>query len=148
MHRDVIIMRGKPGNEVLNTTVTNTQTFHLFLLHKLCTSTATTAHLLLPIWFRKCYTVLCLLDCQYSEQLAQVMQVSFVSIRVYCTKEHCTMHTTMHAFHCCFFQRKPLYINCLHNRIFPKNGGCITAPPSTFWGGGAMAPPHVADPMA
>ena len=26
-------MRGKPGNEVLNTTVTNTQTLHLFLLH-------------------------------------------------------------------------------------------------------------------
>ena len=26
-------MRGKQGNEVLNTTVTNTQTLHLFLLH-------------------------------------------------------------------------------------------------------------------
>ena len=26
-------MRGKPGNEELNTTVTNTQTLHLFLLH-------------------------------------------------------------------------------------------------------------------
>ena len=26
-------MLGKPGNEVLNTTVTNTQTLHLFLLH-------------------------------------------------------------------------------------------------------------------
>ena len=26
-------MRGKPENEVLNTTVTNRQTLHLFLLH-------------------------------------------------------------------------------------------------------------------
>ena len=26
-------MHGKPGNEVLNTTVTNTQILHLFLLH-------------------------------------------------------------------------------------------------------------------
>ena len=26
-------MRGNPGNEVLSTTVTNTQTLHLFLLH-------------------------------------------------------------------------------------------------------------------
>ena len=26
-------MRGKPGNDVLNTTVTNTQTLYLFLLH-------------------------------------------------------------------------------------------------------------------
>ena len=40
------------------------------------------------------------------------------------------MYTIMYAF-LCFFQRKTLYINCVHNKIFPKIWGgakCITAP--------------------
>ena len=47
-----------------------------------------------------------------------------------------------------FFFKEKYYINCVHNRIFPKIWGgakCITVPPpSKIWG--AMAPP-VADPM-
>ena len=47
-------MRGKPGNEVLNTTVTNTQTVYLFLLHTSMYSYYST--------FIVAYTVLVLLD--------------------------------------------------------------------------------------
>ena len=44
-------------------------------------------------------------------------------------------YNTMHAFH--WFFKETLYINCVYNRIFPKNGGGGMAP---------LAPP-VADPM-
>ena len=69
---------------------------------------------------------------------------------VFCTKEHCTMYTIMYAFHCFCFQRKTLYINCAHNRIFPKIWGeanaLLTPPPSNFWGSWPPGRP-VADPM-
>ena len=45
-----------------------------------------------------------------------------------------------------FFQRKTLYINCVHNRIFPKNwggGGQIHYCPPPIWiGGGGHGPPR------
>ena len=65
-------MRGKLGNEVLNTTVTNTQTLYLFLLHMYSTSTVTTAHLLLPYIARYDFAnaILYFAYCKYSEQLA------------------------------------------------------------------------------
>ena len=60
-------MRRKQGNEVLNTTVTNTQTLYLFLLH-----TATKAHLLLHILLDMTsqIAILYFAYCKYSEQLA------------------------------------------------------------------------------
>ena len=70
-------MRGKPGNEVLNTTVTISSLYVLL------------QHIYYCQGLRKCYTVLCL-----------------------CTL--LCMHSTV-------FQRKTLYINCVDNRIFPKN---------------------------
>ena len=53
------------------------------------------------------------------------------------------MYTIMFAFHY-FSQRKKLYINCVHNRIFPKiwrGAKCITGPPSKIWGAMAPCPP-------
>ena len=53
------------------------------------------------------------------------------------------IYTIMYAFHCLFvFQRKTLYINCVHNRIFPKIWGakCITAPPPRVKSGGPWPP--------
>ena len=49
---------------------------------------------------------------------------------------------TVHHYACIplVFKRKTQYINCVHNRIFPKNGRgakCIT-PPQYFRGGGPM----------
>ena len=43
--------------------------------------------------------------CKYSEQLAShasefVIRVQYTAVS--CTKEYCTMYTTMHAFHCLF----------------------------------------------
>ena len=49
------------------------------------------------------------------------------------------------------FQRKTLYINCLHNRIFPKIWGgakCITGPPSKIWGGAWPPGPPCGGPHA
>ena len=68
-------MRGKPGNDVLNTTVTNTQTLYLFLLF-ICT--ATTAHLLLHILLDMTSQMLfCTLPiASNSEQLASHASVS------------------------------------------------------------------------
>ena len=60
------------------------------------------------------------------------------------------MYNTMHAFHCFCFQRKTLYINCVHNRIFAKNGGGGQIhywPPNLTGGAMAPPPPPIADPM-
>ena len=57
-------MRGKPENEVLNTTVTNTQTLHLFLLH------------MYSYYSTFIVAILYFAYCQYSEQLESLMQVS------------------------------------------------------------------------
>ena len=51
-------MRGKPGNEVTNTTVTNTQTLHLFLLHMYSYYSTFIVAIL-----RKCYVVLVRVYC-------------------------------------------------------------------------------------
>ena len=143
-------MRGKPG-EVLNTTETNTQTLHLFLFH-MYVRTATTAHLLLPycsIWLRKCYTVLCLLpvsskSCKWICEYTCILQYPVLKSIVQCTL--LSMHSTV------FFQRKTLYINCVHNRIFPKKfflggGGQMHYwPPVLSLGGRGPPGPPVADP--
>ena len=142
-------MRGKPGNEVLNTTVTNTQTLNLFLLH-MCSYYST---------FIVAYTRIARYDfanailyfayCKYSEQLAS----EFVSIRVYCsilcTKEHCTMYTTMHAFHS-FFKEKYCTLIVYITEFSLKIGGgvkYITGPPNLNFGGPWPPGPPIADPM-
>ena len=78
-------MHGKRGNEVLNTTVTNTQTLYLFLLD-IIICIATTAHLLLPYIARYAFAnaILYFAYCKYSEQLASHAS-EFVSNRVYCS---------------------------------------------------------------
>ena len=58
------------------------------------------------------------------------------------------MYTTMHAFHCSLTEKH--YINCVHNRIFPKMGGGgpnALLLPSTFFGGPWPPALLVADPI-
>ena len=52
------------------------------------------------------------------------------------------MYTIIYAFHC-FFLRKTLYINCVHNRIFPKfwGGQMHYCPPPGVKSGGGACPP-------
>ena len=97
-------MRGKPGNEVLNNTVTNIQTLYLFLLHMHSYySTFIVAYTRIARYdFANAF--LYFAYCKYSEQLAshasEFVSTVYVYTAVSCTKEHCTMYTTMHAFHC------------------------------------------------
>ena len=55
----------------------------------------------------------------------------------------------MQAFHC-FFQRKTIYINCVHNRIFPKmgRGDALLPPPIRSGGGHGPLAPHRGGPHA
>ena len=89
-------MRGKPGNVVLNTTVTNTlntQTLHLFLLHMYSYYSSFIVAILLDRTLQMLY---CILPISSIVSNQQVMQVS-LCIRAYCsiscTKEHCKMHS-------------------------------------------------------
>ena len=78
----------------------------------------------------------------YSTFIVAIL-LDMTSQMLYCTLP---MYTTMHAFQ--FFQRKTLYINCVHNRIFPKiGGGNALLAPNTFFGGPWPPWPPVADPM-
>ena len=88
-------MRGKPRNEVLNTTVTtcNTQILHLFLLHMYSYYSSFIAAILVDMTWQMLY---CTLPISSIVSNQQVMQVS-LCIRVYCsiscTNEHCKMHS-------------------------------------------------------
>ena len=106
-----LVMRGKPRNKVLNTTVTK-----LFLLHMYCTVCTTTAHLLLPycsIWLRKCYTDYCTL----------------------------AMYTTMHEFHCLFLNEKHCILIVYITEFSQKIGGQMHYWPPIRSGGGGAWPP-------
>ena len=88
-------MRGKPGNEVLNTTVTNTQTLHLFLLHMYSYYSSFIVYLIAR-YDMTSQMLYCTLPISSIVSNQQVMQVS-LCIRVYCsiscTKEHCKMYS-------------------------------------------------------
>ena len=77
-------MRGKPGNEVLNTTVTNTQTLYLFLHMYSYYSTFIVAYTRIAR-YDFADAILYFAYCKCSEQLASHAN-EFVSIlvRVYC----------------------------------------------------------------
>ena len=69
----------------------------------------------------------------------------YMYMHMYNAHALCTMYMHYYACACIplFFQRKTLHINCIHNRIFPKNwgGGQIHYWPPNLNFGGAMAPP-------
>ena len=131
-------MRGNPGNEVLDTTVTTryTQTLHLFLLHMYSYYSTFIVAILLDF----ANAILYFAYCQYSEQLASYAS-EFVSIRVLYpvlkSIVQCTVYTIMHAFHC-FCQRKTLYCTLIVyiTEFSLKLGGGPNAllAPSTFLG--------------
>ena len=147
-------MRGKPGNEV-NTTVTNKQTLHLFLLHMYSYYSAFIVAILLDMTSQMLYYTLPIASIVISEQL--VRQVSlwvyeYVYTGVFCTKEHCTMYTTMHAFHCFYFKKNTTLIVYITEFSLKSGGQMHYCPPPYFLGGGGMAPwppcggPHVQNP--
>ena len=141
-------MRGNPGNEVLNTTVTNTQTQFIsssyvqLLQHIYCCIYSYSYCL---IWLRKCYSVLCLLQaiskscksvCEYTCLLQNPVLKSIVQCTLLCMhsivffkEKHCTMCTLL------------VYITEFSLKI---GGGPNTLLPPIwifFWGGG-HAPPR------
>ena len=79
-------MRGKPGNEVLNTTVTNTETLYLFLLHMYSYySTFIVAYTRIAR-YDFANAILYFAYCKYSKQLAShASEFVNILVRVYCS---------------------------------------------------------------
>ena len=142
-------MLGKPGNEVLNTTVTNTQTLYLFLLHMYSYYSTFIVPYIRIARYDFANSILYFAYCKYSEQLPSHSSELWVYVytAVYPVIKsivQCTL-CTLYNVHC------TMYYACIPLFYSKNKIVCITEFSLKIGGPNTLLaprpPPPIADPM-